>query len=197
MSHDRPRPRSRGYFERDGHIHERITLRSPSRSRSRSHSHPHLHPHHRSSSQPRLTTREIANELEERNAELHAITTSLHTELATLKGKNWQLICDNGEWMERVRILKVEKEKLKRENREKEREVGELVERVGLMRRGVVGRGILVEEGLRERLEEMVVKVEGLEERVRVLNGRVKEKDSKLDYLRRWLVAKGYRVEGV
>ncbi|KAB8294221.1 hypothetical protein EYC80_009654 [Monilinia laxa] len=173
MSYDRPR--SRGYFERADH--ERVFFRSNSRSR-------------RSTSQPRITDREIANELEERNAELHAVKESLRIELAVVEGRNWQLTSDNSTLREIIRALKVDKEALKMESVEKEKVIlylqetidnlagrrdkaevrGERAEeRVRMMRRGFTGRGILSEGGLKQRLEDKVMEVEELEELIRFL----------------------------
>lgn len=213
------RPRSRGYFERDRNGHERIIFRSNSnlrRSTSRS---------RRSPSQSRTTSREIANELEERNAELNAVTESLRTELSVVETRNWQLNNDNSALREIIRILNADKEVVTMENEKKRREIqfleerieklegkrekaevrGEKAEeRIRMMRRGLTGRGILSEGGLKERLEDKIEEVERLQELVRVMNAKVvernmwlAEKDNKLGFLRRWLVARGFHVEGV
>ncbi|CAD6449247.1 eed69553-828b-454f-9762-5ed27e50d200-CDS [Sclerotinia trifoliorum] len=218
MTYDRPR--SRGYFERDRNGHERIIFRSNSNSCRPTSSHSR-----RSTSQPRTSSREIANELEERNAELHAVTESLRIELAVVETRNWQLNSDNSALRDIVRVLKGDKEVLAMDNDKKSRDIqflegridklegkrekaevrGEKAEeRVRMMRRGLTGRGILSEGGLKERLEDKIEEVERLQELLRVMDAKViernmwlAEKDNKLGFLRRWLVARGFHVEGV
>lgn len=210
MTYDRARPR--GYFERDRNGHERIVFRSQSRPR-------------RSTSQSRLTNCEMVNELEERNAELHAVAESLKTELAVVEGRNWQLTSDNSALREMARVLKIDKEVLRTDNVEKDSEIRYLEERIDklegkkekaevrgeraeekvrMMRRGFTGQGILNEGGLKQRLEDKVAEVERLEEQVRVMDRKISErnrwlaeKDNKLSYLRRWMGSKGYVVEGI
>ncbi|KAF7928078.1 uncharacterized protein EAE97_009876 [Botrytis byssoidea] len=199
MSYDRPR--SRGFFERDRHGHERIIFRSNSNSNS----------HRRSTSQPRTMVHELASDLEDRNAELQAVAESLKTEMAIAESRNWQLISDNSALRDIVQVLKGDKEILRRESEEKsidieylEETVAKLEERVRLMRRGLTGRGILSEGGLKERLEDKVGEIERLSELLKVMDDKLSErnrwlaeKDNKLGQLKRWIVSKGFRVEGV
>ncbi|TGO11235.1 hypothetical protein BTUL_0114g00120 [Botrytis tulipae] len=213
MSYDRPR--SRGFFERDRHGHERIIFRSNSNSNS----------HRRSTSQSRTMVHELASDLEDRNAELQAVAESLKTELAVAESRNWQLISDNSALRDIVQVLKGDKEILRRESEEKSRDIEYLEERVAklegkreraeyrgeraeervrLMRRGLTGRGILSEGGLKERLEDKVAEIERLSELLKIMDDKLSErnrwlaeKDNKLGQLKRWIVSKGFRVEGV
>lgn len=142
-----------------------------------------------------------------------------------MESRNWQLNSDNSALSDIVRRLKIDKEALRTANAEKERKLeilearieklegkremaevrGERAEeRVRLLRRGFTGRGILDEGGLRWRLEEKIAEVEMLEEKVRVLDEKVSdrnillaEKDNKLGQLRRWLFIKGFHVDGI
>ncbi|KAF7911940.1 uncharacterized protein EAE98_006136 [Botrytis deweyae] len=211
MSYDRPR--SRGFFERDRHGHERIIFRSNSNS------------HRRSTSQSRTMVHEMASDLEDRNAELQAVAESLKTELAVAESRNWQLISDNSALRDIVQVLKGDKEVLRRESEEKSGDIEYLEERVAklegkreraeyrgeraeervrLMRRGLTGRGILSEGGLKERLEDKVAEIERLTALIKVMDDKLSErnrwlaeKDNKLGQLKRWIVSKGFRVEGV
>ncbi|RAL67277.1 hypothetical protein DID88_008041 [Monilinia fructigena] len=192
------RPHSRGYFELDRQGHERVFFRSNSRSR-------------RSTPQPHITGHEMANEMEERNAELHAVKESLRTELAVMEGRNWQLISDNSALREIIRALKADKEALSMEGAEKEEVIlylqekidslagkrdkaevrGERAEeRVRMMRRGFTGRGILSEGGLKQRLEDKVMEVKELEELIRVKDRQISERN-------RWLAAKDNKLNFV
>ncbi|KAI9645149.1 hypothetical protein NHQ30_005883 [Ciborinia camelliae] len=226
MSYDRSRSRSRsrGYLERDRHGNERVFFRSNSRPR-RSSPHPR-----RSSPHPRLTDREMANELEEQNAEMEAVVESLRTQLAVVEDRNWNLTSDNSALNNMIRMLRVDKEKLSSENEgliaeieERNRDIEDLEERVDeleegreraearseraeermrTMTRGVTGRGILSERGLRQRLEDKTREVERLEATIRLKdaqmwdkNLKLEEKDNKLSYIRRWLLARGFVVE--
>ncbi|KAM0130986.1 hypothetical protein ACHAO1_007579 [Botrytis cinerea] len=211
MSYDRPR--SRGFFERDHQGHERIIFRSNSNS------------HRRSTSQSRTMVHELASDLEDRNAELQAVTESLKTELALAESRNWQLISDNSALRDIVHVLKGDKEVLRRESERKSEDIEYLEERVAklegkreraesrgekaeervrLMRRGLTGRGILNEGGLKERLEDKVAEIERLMELIKVMDGKISErnrwlaeKDNKLGQLKRWIMGRGFRVEGV
>ncbi|TGO21881.1 hypothetical protein BPAE_0195g00080 [Botrytis paeoniae] len=211
MSYDRPR--SRGFFERDRHGHERIIFRSNSNS------------HRRSTSQSRTMVHELASDLEDRNAELQAIAESLKTELAVAESRNWQLISDNSALQDIVHVLKGDREILRRESEGKSGDIEYLEERVArlegkreraefrgekaeervrMMRRGFTGRGILSEGGLKERLEEKVAEIEKMKEVIKIMDDKLSErnrwlaeKDNKLGQLKRWIVGKGFRVEGV
>ncbi|KAM0306095.1 hypothetical protein ACHAO8_010873 [Botrytis cinerea] len=168
---------------------------------------------------------ELASDLEDRNAELQAVTESLKTELALAESRNWQLISDNSALRDIVHVLKGDKEVLRRESERKSEDIEYLEERVAklegkreraesrgekaeervrLMRRGLTGRGILNEGGLKERLEDKVAEIERLMELIKVMDGKISErnrwlaeKDNKLGQLKRWIMGRGFRVEGV